>query len=172
MHRPAAGETRARTRGPTRARGFTSPLSDYFIIANCRCDQAARKRPAVAAKESISKWSISSPHWCYPGGKRLHVPACWCPSPLQARRSPCRPCAASSLRGCVGTQGSSSHPPTAAHPSILFPNMATSFSFNHPQNCSWDFRNVSFHCVCLITLPGGVAGLRESCSALVMGEWA
>lgn len=67
--------------------------------------------------------------------------------------------------------GQSSHPPEATHPSILFPNMATSFSFNRPQNCSWDFRNVSFHCVCSIMLPGGVTGLWKDCDTLVMGEW-
>lgn len=59
----------------------------------------------------------------------------------------------------MGTWGPSSHPPVATHPLILFPNMAMSFSLNHPQNCSWDFRNASFHCICPIVLPGGVAGL-------------
>lgn len=124
------------------------------------------------AQGSISTWSIGSPCRCYSRGKRLLVPACRCPSPLRAHRSHCRPRAASSPRGRIGSWGPSSHPPVATHPSILFPNMATSFSFNHPQNCSWDFRNASFHRVCPIMLPGRVAGLRESCNALVMGEWA
>lgn len=39
---------------------FTSLLSDYFIIAHCRCDQSTQKSPAVVAKESSSKRSISS----------------------------------------------------------------------------------------------------------------
>lgn len=72
----------------------------------------------------------------------------------------------------TGTWGPSSHPPVARHPVILFPNMAMSFSLNHPQNCSWDFRNASFHCVCSIVLPGGAAGLRASCCTLAMGEQA
>lgn len=48
--------------------GFTSLLSDNFIIANCRCDQAARRSPAVVATGSMSKWSIGSPCRCYPRG--------------------------------------------------------------------------------------------------------
>lgn len=72
----------------------------------------------------------------------------------------------------TGTWGPSSHPPVAMHPLILLPNMVMSFSLIHPQNCSWDFRNASFHCVCPIVLRGGVAGLRESCCTLVMGEQA
>lgn len=32
----------------------------------------------------------------------------------------------------MGTWGPSSHPPVATHPLILFPNMAMSFSLNHP----------------------------------------
>lgn len=124
------------------------------------------------AKGSISKWSMGSLRWCYPRGKWLCVPACRCLSLLQARRSPCCPHAASSPQGRTGTWGPSSHSPAATHPSILFPNMATSFSFNHPQNGSWDFRNASFHCVCPIMRPGEVAGVRECCNVLVMGEWA
>lgn len=103
------------------------------------------------------------------GGQRIHqqvvhqqaVPdACPCSEPAGL-------CAVPTLLAAhEAVLGPGDHPPTAVHPSIPFPNMATSFSFNHPQNCSWDFRNVSFHCVCLIMLPGGAAGLRKAAMPL------
>lgn len=103
------------------------------------------------------------------GGQRIHQQVVhWQPVPDAC---PCsehpRLCADPALPAAhEAVLGPGDHPPPAMHPSILFPNMATSFSFNHPQNCSWDFRNVSFHCVCLIMLPGGAAGLWKAAMPL------
>lgn len=149
MHQPAAGETRVPTWEPTTMRGFTSLLSDYPIITNS---------DVIKLHGRAWLWWSKDPSASGPSASRAS-----CLSLLRARRSLC---VRTLLAAHEAVLGPGDHPPTAVHPSIPFPNMATSFSFNHPQNCSWDFRNVSFHCVCLIMLPGGAAGLRKAAMPL------
>lgn len=46
------------------------------------------------------------------------------------------PASRHSLRGCRGVRDPSRDPPAAPRPWVLFPNMATEFWCNHPQNAA------------------------------------